>query len=188
MRYPRTLAALVFAVAGLTTGCASAGGPVDDTVPQWWTGVTQKTEGAVQGYGTGRSTEMSVARNIARQGGIGEIAQFQGQESSASSKNMALLEGTADADVVALYREASTLIWREVLVGVQQANQEVQRVGNVFTVYVLMEQDPAAVLAAYEAQMKQQEAAYARFRATEVFKEMEEDVKRYEQRQRRDQR
>lgn len=193
MRYQSSLSIfrkVQLATVGLTTallvaGCAGGGvngpGPVPG-MPLWFKGQVEVADGVVQGFGTGRSTNMRVARSIARVDATTEIARFQTQRAEGRARLLDDLAGTEYADVITVFEEASKLIFAEELVGVRQANSVILEDGDTYIVYVLLEQDPKAVAAAYEARMQEQQAAYARFRMTEVFEQMEEDIRRYEER------
>ena len=178
----------------LITACGGASGPAEGPVPvagmpAWFTGpLPEGGEGVAYGRGQGESTQMRIARSLARSDALGEITEFQTVRVENLTRVLDEQMGTADNDVITAFTEAQKQVMAEELVGIQEANSEILQDGNMYIVYVLLEQDPGAVSAAIMARMREQQAAYARFRQSEVFKEMEEEIERYEQRRRRNRR
>lgn len=64
--------------------------------------------------------------------------------------------------------------------GSQVKKQEISKDGEVWRAYVLVEYPIGAANSAFMEQMKKQEELYTRFRSTETFKELEDEVKKYE--------
>jgi len=95
--------------------------------------------------------------------------------------------GTAGGTVTQAFTEAQAQVLSAELVGVQERDSEIfeDRESGIYRVYVLLAQDPGAASAAIMARMREQEAAYARFRQTEVFDEMEEVIENYHSRRNR---
>lgn len=194
-----TLGKVRLTVVGLTTtllvaGCGGPSGPVEGPVPvagmpAWFTGpLPAAEEGVAYGRGQGESTQMRIARSLARSDALGEITEFQTVRVENLTRVLDEQMGTADNDVITAFTEAQKQVMAEELVGIQEANSEILQDGNMYVVYVMLEQDPGAVSAAIMARMREQQAAYARFRQSEVFEEMEREIERYEQRRRRNRR
>jgi len=158
-------------------------------MPAWFTGpLPAAEEGVAYGRGQGESTQMRIARSLARSDALGEITEFQTVRVENLTRVLDEQMGTADNDVITAFTEAQKQVMAEELVGIQEANSEILQDGNMYIVYVMLEQDPGAVSAAIMARMREQQAAYARFRQSEVFEEMEREIERYEQRRRRNRR
>jgi hypothetical protein len=207
MRYPKTVLALVFAVASLAAGCASAsGGPermVDNGMPQWML-ADQAAQGSeagnrIVGRGTGESTSLDVARGIARASATIEIQQYLRQ--GLTGMNELLREqagvllpeqfssGVATGGVLAVteaFTAAVSQLMDGELFGVREANTEILRdpSSRIYTVYILMEQDSGAQLEQVMSRMAQARD-YALFRRTEVFEDMEEKISAYRERRNR---
>ena len=184
------LTVLVFAAAALVTGCASAGGPASVTgMPSFMEGpLPNAGDGIVYGRGSGESTQMRIARSIARLTALGDIAEAMNVRVEGWGENLDEQMGPAGGTVVLAYTEAQQLVFAEELQGVQESDSKILQNGDIYIVYVLMSMDPGVASAAIMARMREQEAAYARFRQTEVFEEMEDVIARYEERRRNRQR
>jgi len=185
-------------VAGLTTvllltGCASGGGGGGFTevqnLPDFMEGdVTRFAEGEpgiVFGRGTGESTQMRIARSIARSVALGDLAEAMTVQVENWTRNLDEQMGTAGGTVTQAFTEAQEQVLSEELVGVQERDNRILQNGEIYRVYVLLAQDPGAASAAIMARMREQEAAYARFRQTEVFEEMEDVIESYRRRRNR---
>ena len=209
MRYPKTISVLVFAVAALATGCASAGAGgglvrmVDEGMPQWML-ADQAAQGSevgnrIVGRGTGESTSLDVARGIARAAATIEIQQYLRQgltgmnELFREQAGVLLPEqfsgGVATGGVLAVteaFTAAVTQLMDGELFGVREANTEILRdpSSRIYTVYILMEQDSGAQLEQVMSRMAQARD-YALFRRTEVFEDMEEKIEAYRKRRNR---
>ena len=184
------------AVVGLTTallltGCASGGGGFTEVqnLPDFMEGdvtrFAQSETGMVFGRGMGESTQMRVARSIARSVALGDIAEAMTVQIENWTRNLDDQMGTAGGTVTQAFTEAQEQVLSEELVGVQERDSRTFQNGEIYRVYVLLAQDPGAASAAIMARMREQEAAYARFRQTEVFDEMEEVIENYHSRRNR---
>ena len=209
MRYPKTTSVLVFAVAALATGCASAGAGgglvrmVDEGMPQWML-ADQAAQGSeagnrIVGRGTGESTSLDVARGIARAAATIEIQQYLRQgltgmnELFREQAGVLLPEqfsgGVATGGVLAVteaFTAAVSQLMDGELFGVREANTEILRdpSSRIYTVYILMEQDSGAQLEQVMSRMAQARD-YALYRRTEVFEDMEEKIEAYRKRRNR---
>ena len=201
MRYQRPrpifrkvqLATVGLTTALLLTGCASGGGGFTDVegLPEFMQGdVTRFAEGEpgiIFGRGSGESTQLRVARSIARSVALGDLAEAMKVQIDNWTRNLDDQMGTAGGTVTQAFTEAQGQILSEELVGVQERDSRIQedRESGIYRVFVLLGQDPGAASAAIMARMREQEAAYARFRQTEVFDEMEEVIENYHSRRNR---
>ena len=190
------LAVLVLAAAVLVAGCSSAALPVVVTTPtgpltefegpDFMQGELPATdeEGILLGRGNGESTQLRIARSLARTAAIGEIALSMNVMVEGWIQNLDEQAGTTDPEVIAGFRGATELVFAEELMGLQERDSQIYQRGNQYVVFTLMELDPGASAAAVMQRLAAEEAAYARFRMTETFKEMDEVIKDYEERRR----
>ena len=201
MRYQRPrpifrkvqLATVGLTTALLLTGCASGGGGFTDVegLPEFMQGdVTRFAEGEpgiIFGRGSGESTQLRVARSIARSVALGDLAEAMKVQIDNWTRNLDDQMGTAGGTVTQAFTEAQAQVLSAELVGVQERDSRIQedRESGIYRVFVLLGQDPGAASAAIMARMREQEAAYARFRQTEVFDEMEEVIENYHSRRNR---
>ncbi len=86
-----------------------------------------------------------------------------------------------DAQLLKMFTEGTKTIVSGVLNGSKVKYQEPCQTGEIWRATVLVEYPIGAANQALMQQLKSQEQLYTRFRATQTFKEMEDDVKRFEE-------
>jgi hypothetical protein len=85
-----------------------------------------------------------------------------------------------DAEFLSMETDVSKSIVSETLVGCKARSQEILREGTLYRVYVLMELPIGEANKEMLAKIKENERMYTRYRASEAFKELEEEVEKYE--------
>jgi hypothetical protein len=85
-----------------------------------------------------------------------------------------------DAEFLSMETDVSKSVVSETLVGCKARTQKILREGTLYRVYVLMELPIGAANAEMLAKIKENERMYTRYRASEAFKELEEEVEKYE--------
>jgi len=85
-----------------------------------------------------------------------------------------------DAEFLSMETDVSKSVVSETLVGTKTRTQKILREGTLYRVYVLMELPIGAANAEMLAKIKENERMYTRYRASEAFKELEEEVEKYE--------
>lgn len=79
------------------------------------------------------------------------------------------------------YTQATKTVVTGELMGSKVIKKKICRDGNNFRSYILCEYPIGAASQAFMNQISKQEELYTRFRSSEAFKELEEDVKKYEE-------
>jgi len=85
-----------------------------------------------------------------------------------------------DAEFLSMETDVSKSVVSETLVGCKTRTQKILREGTLYRVYVLMELPIGAANAEMLAKIKENERMYTRYRASQAFKELEEEVEKYE--------
>ena len=86
-----------------------------------------------------------------------------------------------DSDLLALTTSASKAVLSDSINFCKAVKQEVKREGALYRAYVLMEMPIGAANVAMMAKIKSNKHMYDRFRATQAFDELNEEVEKYEQ-------
>ena len=90
--------------------------------------------------------------------------------------------GTADnSNLLQQFTQATKIVVSTEMNGSQVIKKEVGKEGEAFRSYVLVEYPIGAALEAFNKQISKQQELYTRFRASETFKEMDDEVKKYEE-------
>lgn len=85
-----------------------------------------------------------------------------------------------DAELLASYKQATKEVISQTLNGARAREQSTSKEGTVWRACVLMELPIGAANAALASKIKANKAMYTRFRASQAFEELEEEVEKYE--------
>ena len=164
---------------GLLVGCAGTrrgGSPC----PSWFEKVPEDPD-FVYAPATATSRDLQLAINKAKTEGRTELAsQLEVRMQGLRKKFDEEVGLGADAEFNALYSQAVKEVISQVLVGSRVSEQTTKQENGVWRACVLMELPVGAANAALAARIKANQAMYTRFRASQSFKEMEEEVEKYE--------
>jgi hypothetical protein len=131
---------------------------------------------------TATSKDMQHAINIAKEEGRVEIARQLEARVSAMFKRFIEETGSGtDAELLQQTADVSKSVVSTMLYGCRAKKEDVKREGKLYRAYVLMEVPIGEANEALMAQIKAREHLYTRFRAAQAFKELSEEVKRYEE-------
>lgn len=119
------------------------------------------------------STDMQMAINKAEQDCRAEIARQVESKVSALTKKFDEEVGGKDAQLLTSFTSASKTVASTSLSGAKTKQRDVKQDGNTFRAYVLMEYNVAQSMVS---QMKKEEQLYTRFRATQTYKELEDEA------------
>ncbi len=86
-----------------------------------------------------------------------------------------------DAQLLDQFTQASKTVVSTSLTGSKEINKKIVKDGKMWRAYVLVQYPLGAAQEAFKAQVQKKEQLYTRFRATQVYKEMDADVEKYEQ-------
>ncbi|MFQ6042628.1 MAG: LPP20 family lipoprotein [Candidatus Poribacteria bacterium] len=131
---------------------------------------------------TATSKDLQLAIDTAKHQGQVDITQQLETKVSALFKRFREEAGVGeDSEMLALTTSASKAVVSETINGCKASKQDVKKEGAVYRAYVLMEMPIGEANAALMAKIKANKNMYTRFRATQAFDELNEEVEKYEQ-------
>ena len=163
----------------LLMGCAGTrrgGGPC----PPWFERVPEDPN-YLYAATTATSRDLQLSIDKAKSGGRAELAsQLEVKMEGLRKKFEEEVGLGADAELLATYSQAVQEIISQVLVGSQAREQTTSQENGIWRACVLMQLPVGAANAALFSQINKDQAMYERFRASQAFQEMEEEVEQYE--------
>jgi len=138
--------------------------------------------GGLAAVGIGESSRISMARMKAKERGRAEIAHVVQSKIDSLRKDFMEEVGEGEgAEVNALFSSVSKNLATQKLVGSVPKKLEHNTQGGVVTAYALMVVNPKVVLDTFKNVGNTEKALYTRFRASQAFDELEEEVEKYNQ-------
>jgi hypothetical protein len=149
-------------------------------VPDWYTN-TRSDANYFYAANTAVSQDLQLAFDKASTGARAEIARQAGVRISALQKRFDEEVGIEnDAQLLQMFNQAAKTVVASTLQGTKIAKKQQVKDGNNWRAYVLVEYPIAATNAALLEQIINDQRMYTRFRASEAFKELEDEVKKFE--------
>lgn len=131
---------------------------------------------------TATSKDMQLAVDKATTDARAEVGRIVETKIEALQKKFDEEVGVAEnSTLLQQFTSASKTVVSTSLSGSQVKKKEVLKDGETWRAYVLVEYPIGAANTAFLEQMKKQEELYTRYRSTETFKELENEVKKYEE-------
>lgn len=131
---------------------------------------------------TATSKDLQIALNKAEAEGRMQLGQQLEVKYSALTRRFAEETGEgAGAQLLQQYEQTYKAVVSQVLVGTAPKNKQVDTEDGVYRAWVLMELPVGAASERLLKQIQAQEQMYARFRASQAFKELNTEVEKYEQ-------
>lgn len=131
---------------------------------------------------TATSKDLQLAVDTAKhQGRVDVTSQLSTKVSGLFKRFREEVGAAEDSELLAMTTSASKEVVSEVINGCKASKQDVRKEGTIYRAYVLMEMPIGAANAALMSRIKANQNMYTRFRATEGFKELNEEVEKYEQ-------
>lgn len=131
---------------------------------------------------TATSTDMQLAVDKATTDGRAEVGRVVETKIEGLQKKFDEEVGTPDnATLLQQFTSAQKTVVSTSLSGSQVKKQEIYKDGETWRAYVLVEYPVGAANDAFLQQMKKQEELYTRYRSSETFKELENEVQKYEE-------
>lgn len=147
-------------------------------IPDWFMNVP-KDPNFLYGAKTATSQDLQLALDKAATDARAEIARQVEIKVDGLQKRFQEETGTnADAQLLEQFTQANKTVVSTSLSGTQVTKQKQVKDGNLWRAYVLVEYPVGAANQAFLQQMKKNEQLYTRFRATQTFKELEDEVKK----------
>lgn len=165
------------------TGCSTKNtmeleAPVE--VPKWFA-TPPSDKDYLYGVATAASKDLQLALNKAATDARAEIARQTDIRVQGLQKKFDEETGLgADAQLLQMYTQATKTVVSTSLNGSKVKDQSFQKIGNIYRAFVLAEFPVGAANQEFLNQLKAREELYTRFRATQTFKELEDELKRYE--------
>jgi len=168
----------------LLAGCG--GGPATmqsaDTgdVPAWYAHVPVDSN-FIYAVNTATSQDMQLAYDKATTGARAEIARQVELKVSGLQKRFEEETGVGqDAQLMQQYTQATKTVVSTTVSGTRVKDKSHLKDGNVYRAYVLVEYPVGAANAALLQAIKANEQMYTRFRASQTYKDLDQEAKKYE--------
>jgi len=150
-------------------------------MPKWF-GKPPKDDKYLYAPATATSRDLQIALNKAEAEGRLQLGQQLEVKYSALTRRFAEETGEgAGAQLLQEYEQTYKAVVSQVLVGTKPKETKFQTEDGVYRAWVLMELPVGAASERLLKQIQQQEQMYARFRASQAFKELNTEVEKYEQ-------
>lgn len=149
-------------------------------IPSWYTNVPQDPN-YLFAANTQSSQDMQLAVDKASEAARADIARQLQVKIEGLQKRFAEETGTGDsAQLLQMFTQAEKTIVSETLRGSTVKDQKIVKDGTLWRAYVLVEYPIGAANEALMRQIKNNNQMYTRFRASQAFKELQNDVNEYE--------
>jgi hypothetical protein len=183
----RTTAAVMLLTLGTITllGCGGSKQSMQSAsecnVPDWYKNVPQDPN-YLFAANTATSQDLQLAVDKATTGGRTEIGRQAEVRIQAIQKKFDEEVGVGqDAQLLQQFTQASKTVVSTSLSGSRIKYQEQCKDGSIWRSYVLVEYPIGATNEAFVQAIRKNDQMYTRFRATQTFKELEEEVNKYEE-------
>lgn len=149
-------------------------------VPEWFITIPQDPNYLFAAR-TATSRDLSLAVDKAVTNARAEIGRQVQVKVEALQKSMQEEVGGADdAQLIEMITQVTKIVVSTTLSGSKVKHQIHVRDGDAYRAYVLVEYPIGATNQAFMQALKNNEQMYTRFRSSETFKELDEEVKKYE--------
>ncbi|MBI2429441.1 MAG: hypothetical protein HYV29_11730 [Ignavibacteriales bacterium] len=179
--YSSLLVAAFFAL--LLIGCGGSQPlPQTDTgdVPEWYSNVPGDPN-YLYAVNTSTSKDMQLAVDKALQAARTEVGRQVEVKINALQKRFQEETGIGDdAQLLDQFTAASKTVVSTSLSGSKEKQKKIVKDGNNWRAYVLIEYPLGAAQEALREQIKKNEQLYTRFRASQTYKELDDEVQKYE--------
>ncbi len=150
-------------------------------IPDWYLD-TPEDPNYIYAAASGTSKDMDLAVQKAATDARAEIGRQMEVKVNALQKKFAEEVGRGDnSQLLEQFTTATKTVVSTELTGSKIAKKEIYEDGDNYRAYVLAEYPIGAAQQAFMKQISKNEELYTRYRSSEAFKELEEDVKKYEE-------
>ncbi|MCP4582793.1 MAG: hypothetical protein GY839_14380 [candidate division Zixibacteria bacterium] len=182
-----SLFVLVFFVVGMIA-CGGPKPPVEGTpeatlvtIPEWYSAPPQDPN-YLFAANTANSRDMQLAVDKAKQQARTDLAsQLEVKVKGLTTSFTEEVGMGEDSEILSQFTEVSKAVVSTTMNGTRVNKQEIIIDQGIYRAYVLMELPLGAANVAMMQQIKNQQNLYTRFRATQAFDELEQEVEKYEQ-------
>jgi hypothetical protein len=176
-----TLSLLLIVLSVMLFGCSSEQSlqsTAAGNIPDWYMSVP-KDPNFIYAAKTATSQDMQLAFDKATTDARVEIGRQVELKVEGLQKRFQEETGTnADAQLLDQFTQANKTVVSTSLSGSRITKQKQLKDGEIWRAYVLVEYPVGAANEAFLQQVKKNEQMYTRFRATQTFKELEDEVKK----------
>lgn len=170
----------VLLVAGCGGGSKTLQGASEGDIPDWYTNVP-KDPNFLYAANTASSQDLQVAIDKATTGARTEVGRQVEVKVTAMQKRFEEETGAAqDAQLLQQFTSATKAVVSTTLSGSRVKTISKGKDGNMWRAYVLVEYPIGAANQAFLQALKQNEQVLTRVRACESYKELDSEVKKYE--------
>ncbi len=149
-------------------------------IPDWYTNVPQDPN-YLFAANSQTSQDMQLATDKATEAARADIGRQLQVKIEGLQKRFSEETGAgSDAQLLQMFTQAEKTVVDETLSGSKVKNQKIVRDGNLWRSYVLVEYPIGAANEALMQQIKNNNQMYTRFRASQTFKELQDEVDKYE--------
>lgn len=173
-------------VAGLLlAGCGGAPATMqtadEGDIPAWYSKVPQDTN-YVYAANTATSQDLQLAYDKATTGARAEVGRQVELKVSGLQKRFEEETGVAqDAQLMQQFTQATKAVVSTTLSGTRVKEKVHGKDGNIYRAYVLVEYPVGAMNQALMKAIKDNELMYTRFRASQAFKDLDTEAKKFEE-------
>jgi hypothetical protein len=179
-----SLTLLVALFAAVLIGCGGAKTlqtTSECDIPEWYTTVPQDPNYLFAAK-TATSQDMQLAVDKATTDGRTEIGRQTDLKVQGLQKKFDEEVGmNADAQLMTQFTQANKTVVSTSLSGSRQKSQKLCKDGNLWRAYVLVEYPVGAANEALLQQIKKNNEMYTRFRSSQTFKELDDEVQKYDE-------
>jgi len=169
---------------GMVAGCRSPKAKSDKTI----FGMMQEkanaiTEaGGLAAVGIGTSKTINIALDKAKTRGRVEVAQIMEVKVDSMKKDFSEEVGEGQgSELNALFTAAAKVVTHKIMTGSVPKDLKYEQADGQIQAYALMVIDPKVIADAFNDQSNSQKAMYTRFRASQAFNELDQEIKKYEE-------
>lgn len=184
MRYLQMIASALLLVM-MFIGCGGSKQPLQSAsagdVPEWYMNKPEDPNSLFE-TATATSQDMQLAVDKAVQAARTNLARQVETKVQALQKRFQEETGLGqDSQLLDQFTQASKTITSATLSGSKVKKQQPMKDGSIWRAYVLIEYPLGAAQEALRAQIQKNEQIYTKVRASEVYKELDDSVEKYEQ-------
>jgi hypothetical protein len=175
------LTAVGILVAGCGGGQKAMQSASEGEIPDWYSRAPQDPN-SVFGVNTAISQDLQLAYDKATTGARADIGRQVEVKVTGLQKRFEEETGVGqDAQLLQQYTQATKTVVSTTLSGTRVKEKVHFKDGDLYRAYVLVEYPLGSVNEALLEAIRKNEQLYTRFRASQTFKELEADVKKYEE-------
>ena len=149
-------------------------------IPKWYLNVPEDNANYLFAANTAVSKDMQLARDKAITGARAELSrQIEAKVDGLQKRFDEEVGVDENAELLQQFTQAAKVVSSNVLNGSRVEESSILQEGEMYRVYILASYPIGAANAALMEQIQNQKNMYTRFRSSETFKELEQEVEKY---------